>query len=346
MAIRASFSQQIDKLVGDLGRDDVAREAAVARLIVLGSRGVERLVALAVSGAPPAARAAAFRALEGIGDPRAVDPAVRSTSDDDATVAVAAITASRPFIRGPMSASIVDGLTAAAVDRRRPEAVRVAALRALKGLERATIAPLLKSLAEDPVDAVRALATDRRRAPRQPIPADPRTQLTTAVERGLPDDPVALHHAVTADAAAAPLPLLLALVERVRDRESAEPQPRRMEWMRVRAAAHVALATRGSRIGLYDLREALEGASAPLPVEFLSALSLAGDASCLEALAAAYVRSAKAGRLQNDWWRQHVRDTFRTIVTREKLTKRSAVLKKIRLKWKAAAEELLAGGAG
>jgi HEAT repeat protein len=94
VAIRASFSQQIDKLVGDLGRDDVAREAAVARLIVLGSRGVERLVALAVSGAPPAARAAAFRALEGIGDPRAVDPAVRSTSDDDATVAVAAITAS------------------------------------------------------------------------------------------------------------------------------------------------------------------------------------------------------------------------------------------------------------
>ena len=91
-----------------------------------------------------------------------------------------------------------------------------------------------------------------------------------------------------------------------------------------RAAAHVALAGRGSRLALYDLRESLERRKAPLPVEFLTALSTIGDASCLEAIAGAH-REATRTR----WWRDHLADAFRTIVAREKLTRRHAVIKKI-----------------
>ena len=97
--------------------------------------------------------------------------------------------------------------------------------------------------------------------------------------------------ALTRAGAGVALPLLLRVIERVREREASEPASRGAEWIKVRARAHVTLAGRGSRIALYDLRESIEAAASPLPVEFLSALSTAGDASCLEAVAAAYVRS-------------------------------------------------------
>jgi len=93
------------------------------------------------------------------------------------------------------------------------------------------------------------------------------------------------------------------------------------------SGAHLALAKRGSRIALYDLREWLETARQPLPVESLAALSLIGDASCLEPIAKAYARS------RDEWWRQHLTDAFRTIIERERITKRKAVMKKIEKKW-------------
>jgi hypothetical protein len=122
------------------------------------------------------------------------------------------------------------------------------------------------------------------------------------------------------------LPHLLKIVERVRERERSESAGRGA-WAATRAAAHVALAQRGSRIAIYDLRESLETANAPLPVEFLTALSLAGDASCLEAIAGAHARARDA------WWRHHLADAFRTIAAREKLTRRHAVMKRIAKKW-------------
>ncbi len=66
-----------------------------------------------------------------------------------------------------------------------------------------------------------------------------------------------------------------------------------------------------------------------------SALSIIGDASCLEAIAAAHVKARDA------WWREHLADTFRTIVTREKLTKRSPAVKKVEKRWPQALGELL-----
>jgi hypothetical protein len=91
----------------------------------------------------------------------------------------------------------------------------------------------------------------------------------------------------------------------------------------------MALAQRGSRLALYDLRESLETAKGPLPVEFLAALTLIGDATCLEAIAAAHAR-AKA---KDAWWREHLARAFRDIVGRERLTKRHAALRRIEKRW-------------
>ena len=91
----------------------------------------------------------------------------------------------------------------------------------------------------------------------------------------------------------------------------------------------------------------IEAAASPLPVEFLAALSTAGDASCLEAIAAAYVRATaavSANQEQGDWWRDHLAEAFSLIVGREGLTRRHAQVKKIEKRWGAALEAL--GGEG
>ena len=75
-------------------------------------------------------------------------------------------------------------------------------------------------------------------------------------------------------------------------------------------------------MALYDLRESLEAARGPLPVEFLAAISLIGDASCVEAIAGAHAKAKDA------WWRRHLAQAFREIVARERLTKRHAALKR------------------
>jgi HEAT repeat protein len=346
VAIKASSAQQIEALVTDLIAGGVQREVAVARLTVLGARAVERLIAIADSDASSAARAAAFRTLEGIADPRALDAALRAIASPDATVATAAIGAGRVFIRGPRGASVVEAVTTTALDRERPEAIRLAALRALTDLERSTIAPLLATLASDPSPAIRSEAAlhDGARGRRKAL--DPSAALSRAAEQELPDAARVLQAAIVSAGDTAALPLLLSIIDRVREREAQEPPGRRMEWTTARAAAHAALAKRGSRIALYDLRESLEAADGPLPVEFLAALSSVGDASCLGAIAGTYVRSAAPDAPQHDWWRRHLADAFKTIVRREKITRRHAAIKKIEKRWKNALEALWPGGAG
>jgi hypothetical protein len=355
--IKASSARQIETLIAGLGSDSAAtREAAVARLTLVGARAVDRLLVLLGSGASSDARAAALRTLEAIADPRALDNVLDAIDAADATVACAAASAARVFLRGPRGNVAVDRLTTAVMDAARNEDVRVAALRALGDLERSTLAPLLDALRKDPSDAIKA-ATELTAT------VDPVEVVTRAADRGLPPDPGELAEALTHAGARVALPLLLRVIERVREREASEPAARRAEWTRVRGRVHVALAARGSRIALYDLRETLESAtpatsiSGPLPVEFLAALSTAGDVSCLEAVAAAYARATPAsitrkgpgatgGPGESDWWRDHLADAFKTIVRRERLTRRHAVVKKIEKRWGSAVEHLWAGGAG
>jgi hypothetical protein len=218
---------------------------------------------------------------------------------------------------------VVDRLAALALDRGTATPLRLAALRALHTLDAATIAPVQAALKADPDDTIRAEANQ---AATPAGDADPLALLINAADIRLPDDASALWQAVRRAAATVPLPLLLGLVERVRAREKADPAAA-AGWTIARGAVHLALATRGSRIALYDLRESLEDSPTPLPVAFLAALAMIGDARCLESIAAAHVKAGDA------WWREHLADAFRTIVKREALTKRSPAVKKIEKRW-------------
>jgi HEAT repeat protein len=331
--IKVSSGRQIDALIAELSSENpTRRDAAVARLTVLGPRSVDKLIAVVESAAPGVARVAALQALEAIANPRAIDVALSLLNDDDPAVASAAISTAQAFLRSDRGADVVDRITQLALDPLRPPDLRLAAIHALSTLAPATLLPVWAILAQDSNRQVRAEA-QAAASPKREAPADSLRDVVAAAEGTLPDDPVALGRAIAKAAAAVPLPLLQRLVDRIREQEAVEPSGRRAEWAKTRAAAHLALAGRGSRLALYDLRESLERATAPLPVEFLAALSQIGDASCLEAIAAAYVHSHEPNRGSTDWWPQHLASAFHTIVTREGLTRRHGVIRKITKRW-------------
>jgi hypothetical protein len=69
-------------------------------------------------------------------------------------------------------------------------------------------------------------------------------------------------------------------------------------------------------------------------VEFLTALSLVGDPSCIEAIAAAHARAKDA------WWREQLARVFREVVARERLTRRHRAVRKAEKKWKSAIDAM------
>lgn len=278
----------------------------MARLRVIGARAVDRLLVLLRSNAPDVARAAALKALEGIDDPRARDAALAATGDNSPAVASAAVTSLRPWLAS--ETEVLDAVTAIALDKSRPPAQRLAALDLLAELPGGVIQPVLQQIGSEEAALV------ARAEGKQP----PSTL----------DQPAGIREWIAKRGASAPLSELHDLIVRVRDREREEPSGRRrQEWQAARAAAHHALARRESRVALYDLRETFDGASAPLPLDFLNAAMLVGDASCLEPMARAW----QAGGTEL-WWRDRLAEAARAIVAREKLTSRHAVVKRIRAK--------------
>jgi len=349
MAIVTSSANQIERLVRDLAADPVTAESAIARLMVIGVRAVERLAAFAddPEAAAPA-RVSALRALEGIGDERALAVALHAAGDADGDVAVAGIALARTFLGSTREIEALDGLTAVVLDRSRPDRIREAAWHALRDLDRGTVEPVLETLLTDPSARLRDAA--RGGGPSPAAVTD--DWLVGEAALPLPEDMETVREAIARRGADTPLPNLLRLIERIRDRESRVAPPDRRRWLGVRAAAHVALGTRGSRLAVYDLREALDTASEPLPVEFLAALTLAGDSSCLEPIAGAFARASGTAStpggversaprsIEDDWWRQHLADAFQAIMAREGITRRHAIARKIDRRWPAAAADL------
>lgn len=335
MAIRTSSVAEIDRLLVDLASDRHAkREAAVARLTVIGTRAVERIRALAEDpGESADARAAAFRTLEAIGDPRAIEPALRAVFDVEESVAIAAIGVARVFLRTPRGEAMLDRLTEIATDQHRAVRRRLAAIDALRTLEPSTLEPLVAALRSDPASEIVAAAEGAE----GPKPNAAANYVTDATEGRIEADAAALRRALGRLPAGFSLPTLQRLIDRLRDREAREPSTARAEWTAARAAAHAALARDGSRLALYDLRETLESAVMALPVEFLTALTAVGDLSCLAAVASAY---AHAGGDPRDWWHRHLVDAFRAIVSRERVTRRHPTAKKIRSRWPEAFQAL------
>lgn len=337
MVIRASAGKQVDTLITDLSSPHVlTRDSAVARLTVIGERAVGRLITLVGrADAGTTARVAALHALEGIGDQRAFEPALKALDDRDHAVAAAAVGVLQTFLKSPRGVEALDRLTALALDGARPRTLRLAAIRALRDLGASTIDPLLSALDQDPDEAISAAAGLGPEATTDPVHV-----LKEAAEGTLPDTATGLRVALTEAAAHVPLPVLQQLVERVRFREGAESGARRAEWAALRGAAHAALAQRGSRLALYDLKESLESAREPLPVDFLGAAAAIGDASCLEPIAAAYAKALESHHAGDDWWREHLTDVFRTIAAREQVTRRTVAGRRISLKWRDAAAAL------
>jgi HEAT repeat protein len=337
VVIKASSGKQIDPLIADLGSaNPLTRDGAVARLTIIGERCVPRLISVVSSGTSGRdSRVSALRALEAIGDLRASEPALAALEDGDPAVAVAAVGVAQVFLASSRGVDALDRLTSIALRRDRPRALRLAAIRALRDVGPATIGPLLQALGADPDQAV-ALAAGLG----PDAAADPVYLLREAAEGPLPDQPEGLRLALTEAADDVPPAVLRQLIERVRFREGAEAGAVRAGWTALRAHAHAALAKRGSRIALYDLKETLESAREPLPVEFLGAAAAVGDASCLEPVAAALGRALENGVRVDNWWIQKLTDVFRSVAAREQVTKRSAIGKRITTRWREAASVL------
>jgi hypothetical protein len=203
----------------------------------------------------------------------------------------------RGWVARETGTRIFDALAALATDPSRDAAVRTAAVDALADLPPELVQPL-------------------------------RAQSLPAPRRAL-EDAMTLRQWVASRGHTAPLSQLHDTVVRALDGERHERSAdRRQAWRAARGAAHHALAKRGSRVALYDLRDAFSQAAEQLPLDFLGAMREIGDASCLEPLAHAWARSAG-----DAWWRDQLSGAAEQIVHRTRLSGRSAVLKRIRTRW-------------
>jgi hypothetical protein len=307
-----SADAEVRALIEALGSGDEARrEAAVARLIIIGERAVARLLGAFGSTADSEVQVAVLRVLEVTGDERALTVA-RAAIAMGGDRAVAGVTVLGALLERGRLSSETDALEAllgvledAAAERR----LRLAAAQALARMP--GLGAAIAGTLPPQVSADQALWED-------------------AVEGRLPDDPRALRSAVAQFAPGAPLPLLRRLIEGVRGREEAIAAAsgaairRRDEWRAARGALHQVLALRGSRIALYDLRETIERAAEPLPQSFLAAMQVLGDASCLEPLAAAHAHAPE----DDQWWRHQLARSFRAVAKRERLTTRHSALRR------------------
>jgi len=337
-----------------LGDDPVAADAAAARLAILGRPAVRPLVA-ALDGAPPAHAVRVLGVLEHLADPLAMPALARAAASDDAATAEAAVGALAPLLqarRGNVAATALDHLTAATLDRGRPRPIRLAALRALSAVDLEAVALVRAQLLSDPDEAIReaaggsaatapppeadrpaSVATGARASAPSEVPA---ALVGEAAAGRLPEDPECLRTAL-ARAEDVSLGDLHRLVEVLRGVERATRDDRAAGWLACRAAAHQALAARGSRLAGYDLRDTLVALGPNTPVGMLSALRDVGDAAALEAIAEAWTQH------EDGWLRHQLAAVWAAIVQREGLTRRHGVVRRAAQRWPAAVTALWAG---
>lgn len=322
MVIKASSAAEVRALTEQLrSSDPVRREAAIARLAIIGPRAVDRLCETYATAADDGVRVAVLRALEPIGDPRGLRTA-REALNRDGEVGEAAAAVLRTLLQSSdehAAAAALDALVSVALTPSANRRIRLAAADALQDMPPDARTRLAGALGDDPDPVVlgRLLAAGTSSG----------EVWDDALQGRLPDDPQVLQEVVTSQGASAPLGSLQKLVDLLRQRETTERD--RQAWVAVRGAVHQALAARGSRVAVYDLRETVERSSDPLPVSFLAALQALGDTSCLEATAAAWMRASSG----DHWWRDQLASAFRTIATREKITRRHGVMKRLETRW-------------
>ena len=298
-------AHDVRALLQALGHDGDRREAAIARLTILGIRVVPQLIAEFSRTDDRDRQVAVLRVLEAAADERTV-PLAETAIAAGGDVAVAAIAVLRELLTRTVRGADVkalDLLLSIAGDGTRDRRLRAAAREALDA------AP------QDVRDALGALGTSE----------DQGEALWQDVLGGhLPDDVRHLRDAIATHAEKAALPDLRRLIDRMVEREHAQKKAAAInDWRAARGAVHQALALRGSRVALYDLREAFEQASGALPSSFIGAVTLIGDESCVEPLALAYANAGADAR-----WQLQVAQAFREVVKRERVTKRHSALRR------------------
>jgi hypothetical protein len=351
MSIKPSAASDIRTLIHSLGGDDeIRREAAIARLAIIGGRAIGRLVSeYQAAEGDWSKRVAILRVFEAAGDARAV-PVARQALTEQADVAVAATLVLQAFLESVTdgaAAEALDALVTTALDRQAERRVRLAALDALQGMPEEVRSRVAAAIADDPDPALQARAAA---APTGGTAADAIWQ--DAIDGKLPDRAAHLRDAMQTRAASASLIALQRLIDASHQREAEVSAAQSHEWRSARGALHQALALRGSRIAVYDLRESIAAAAEPLPTTFLTALHVVGDESCLEAIAAAYDTAATlahgrpvaaddtSSEANLQLWLQQLTAAFQAIVKREKVARKAATMTRIANKWPAAARVL------
>lgn len=319
MVIKASAAAEVATLVNALaGADEIAREAAVARLSVIGGRAVDKLHHAYAAATLPATRVAILRTLEAIPDQRNLALA-KTAAAAGGDVGVAAVGVLRSLLGSdpaPTATGALDELVTIAVAADGNTRLRVAALDALADVPGGVRSRITAALGSDPGEVKRLAALEGEA--RQDAAA-----WQDAIDGRLPDDPRGLREAVRTRAAAAPLNSLRKLIDAVRLREAAADGAAREAWQGLRGALHQALALRGSRVALYDLRESIATNGDAIPPSFLAALHVVGDDSCLEPLAAAWSSAV------DERWQYQLAAAFQAIAKRERISRRHATGKRI-----------------
>jgi hypothetical protein len=322
----------IAALVRDVvGADPLAREAAVARLAIAGARA-EGPVLQALGSADAVGQASLLAVLERLATPRALAAARERLAAADPVLAVAAVSAVRVHVSAAdpsQAAAALDALVAVCLDTSRPEAVRLAAIDALADAGEDTRAALDVRLRDDPSARIRGAAAGST-APAGAAAAAQLEGLAASPGR----DPLLLVRLLGEAGSDTPLAVLHQLVLAIGHLERTAPDADRAAWTRALAAAHRALAERGSRLALLDLRDALERTPADRLGDLIAAASAIGDASCLPPLAAAWTAATEPAR-------GRLAAAFAAVAGRERLTRRHAVAREIAARWPAAAAALL-----
>ena len=331
MPSRPGQSQALlDELLA--GQDPVAVEAGIARLAIIGRPALRQVLRRLADG-DPLHLPRLLRVLERIGDPATLSAIRPFLGHDMADVAVAAVDAAGALLdaRDPAVASgALDALTTTLLDESRGEAVRLRAFEAIANApdqsptyDADIVEPLRQQLRRDRSETLRQAVSDTREAPPPSVEADGGARLEAAAAGDLPAEPEPLRQLLGSHGATVPLTVLHRLIERVRALEAGLEGEDLERWRVVRATAHLALAARGSRLAVYDLRETLEALGDQTPVGMLAALQQVGDASVLDALADAHHGTTNA------WFRGQLAGIFRDIVGREKLSKRQTSVRKL-----------------
>ena len=318
MTIRRSLATEIADLVAHLASlHPVERESALARLAIIGMRAAGALeTTVADPQAPELARAGALAALAAMRAPRTADLAGSLLLQrPQGPVALESLEIVRwaSLGTGKGAAAAFEQITELALDRSAPASLRVSAVDALRSHPPALIAPVLDALTHDPSPDV-ARAAGIATAPPAP-----------SIDAALRLSPEAAGEAIRQSAADLSPSALIRALDLAGANERRDPD-RGEGWQLVLAQLHQVLAARNSRLGLYDLRERFERATAPLPLGFVLAAAEVGDRSCLDALARAW---QAVDRPEDGWWRTHVARAFTAIAAREGIGRHAAVMKKI-----------------